>query len=102
MPHTKRDSLIDARSCFSKAAPDEPIFVLRGKDPLAPLVVKLWAQMATSVGTYGHEENKRASAYDVAAEMERYRNANYPAALEVDDAPVSATQHHGALPPGMR
>ena len=30
--------------CYAKAAEDEPIFVLRAKDPLAPDIVRHWAQ----------------------------------------------------------
>lgn len=28
---------------FDKAEPDEPMFVLLGRDPLAPLLIELWA-----------------------------------------------------------
>ena len=31
--------------CYAKADPDEPIFVLRAKDPLAPALVRLWAHV---------------------------------------------------------
>ena len=31
--------------CFNKADPDEPIFTLRAKDPLAPTVVRIWAEL---------------------------------------------------------
>ena len=30
-------------NCYAKAADDEPIFVLRAKDALAPDVVRYWA-----------------------------------------------------------
>lgn len=26
-----------------QAEPDEPVFVLRGRDPMAPILVRLWA-----------------------------------------------------------
>lgn len=29
--------------CYANAADDEPMFVLLGRDPLAPLLVELWA-----------------------------------------------------------
>ncbi len=38
-------------SCYDKAAPDEPIFVLRAKDVLAPSVVRDWAYKALLAGT---------------------------------------------------
>lgn len=31
--------------CYAKAAPDEPMFVLLARDPLAPFVVEMWAKM---------------------------------------------------------
>lgn len=32
--------------CYTKAADDEPIFVLRAKDPFAATLVRQWADMA--------------------------------------------------------
>lgn len=31
--------------CYQRAAPDEPMFVLLARDPLAPIVVRLWADL---------------------------------------------------------
>ena len=31
--------------CYAGAEPDEPIFVLRGKDPSAPLLIETWAML---------------------------------------------------------
>lgn len=31
--------------CYENAAPDEPMFVLLARDPLAPLLVRLWADL---------------------------------------------------------
>lgn len=33
-------------SCYEKAAPDEPLFVLRAQDRLAPATIRMWARMA--------------------------------------------------------
>jgi hypothetical protein len=38
----KRDELTDPRSCFSKAADDEPLFVLRAQDFTAPATILDW------------------------------------------------------------
>jgi hypothetical protein len=38
-------------SCLKKAADDEPIFVLRAQDKLAPAVVQYWIDLARSQGT---------------------------------------------------
>ena len=44
----KRDELSNPNSCLNKAAEDEPVFVLRAQDVLAPIVVSLWAELAAS------------------------------------------------------
>ena len=31
--------------CYTNAEPDEPMFVLLGRDPLAPLLVEIWADV---------------------------------------------------------
>jgi len=36
--------------CFSKAEPDEPMFVLLGRDPAAPIVINLWADIRARMG----------------------------------------------------
>lgn len=36
--------------CYDKAAPDEPLFVLRAKDLLAPVAVEFWADLLASMG----------------------------------------------------
>lgn len=67
----KSDELRTAHSCLNKAASDEPIFVLRAKDALAPQAVRLWAAMADGV----HEIEKRGEAMGLAEEMDRWRKA---------------------------
>lgn len=67
----KRDEMEQPTSCLSKAAPDEPIFVLRGKDPIGADVVRTWASKAESEGH--HEPAKIAEAREFADEMDAYR-----------------------------
>jgi hypothetical protein len=38
-------------SCLEKAADDEPIFVLRGQDRIAPKTVRQWAENAKALGS---------------------------------------------------
>lgn len=40
----KLDELHRGNSCLNKAADDEPLFVLRANDPLAPDLVRKWAE----------------------------------------------------------
>jgi hypothetical protein len=66
----KKDELFHPRSCLNKAAPDEPVFVLRARDPLAAATVRLWAAMATG----RHEDEKVHTALESADEMEAWHN----------------------------
>lgn len=34
-----------AFDCYANAEPDEPMFVLLARDPLAPILVELWASL---------------------------------------------------------
>lgn len=36
--------------CYAKAEPDEPMFVLLGRDPLASLLVGMWAEIRREMG----------------------------------------------------
>ena len=36
---TKRELLADPNSCLNRAADDEPVFVLLGRDPAAPFAI---------------------------------------------------------------
>lgn len=52
--------------CYEKAEPDEPMFVLLARDPLAPILVELWAQlrwqMKTAEGRQVEEAGECAEA----------------------------------------
>lgn len=61
--------------CLQKAADDEPIFTLRAQDKLAPIVVRVWAQLAKEHGC-GYE--KVLEAFVVADEMEQWPTRKYP------------------------
>lgn len=70
----KRLELSTPTSCLNKAADDEPVFVLRAKDPIAALVVRYWAHLADDV----HELEKRKEARELANQMDVWRNKNVP------------------------
>jgi len=36
--------------CYANADPDEPMFILLGRDPMAPYLVRAWAQYRESAG----------------------------------------------------
>lgn len=52
-----------AYDCHAKAEPDEPLFTLLARDPFAPQLVRLWADMTSDVA-------KKAEAHKCAAAME--------------------------------
>lgn len=56
--------------CYAKLADDEPFFVLRAKDPIAPALVDLWAtEREIRFGDY----EKLAEARQVALDMRTWR-----------------------------
>lgn len=69
---TKAEELSNPNSCLSKAADDEPIFVLRAKDPLAADLVREWAMLAARHGE--HEDAKCVEALAHARHMEQWRH----------------------------
>ena len=62
-------------TCLQKAADVEPIFVLRAQDELAPILVRLWADMAENLGT---NNDKVEEAINLAAMMEQWPNRKLP------------------------
>lgn len=70
---TKAQELIDG--CFSRAKDDEPLFVLRASDQLAPYFVREWAFMAER---HGASREKISEALACAREMEKWPNRKMP------------------------
>jgi hypothetical protein len=62
-------------SCLQKAADDEPIFVLRAQDMLAPGLVRQWANQAKFKGC---PPEKVLEAYELADRMERWPTRKLP------------------------
>lgn len=58
--------------CLSRAADDEPIFVLRAKDPTAPEIVAAWVERNTGV----QPKEKLDGAIDLSVEMIAWKNRN--------------------------
>jgi hypothetical protein len=73
----KSEELRDSLSCLNRAGNDEPIFVLRAKDPVAAQTVRLWASMAAGI----HDE-KIEDALLAADNMEVWRVDNMPTPAE--------------------
>jgi len=79
----KENEISIPTSCLNKAADDEPIFVLKSTDELAPATVRQWAvwyrQSKQAADEWTSErEAKYREAMQLAAQMEEWR------ALKVD------------------
>jgi hypothetical protein len=62
-----------ATGCLAKAGDDEPLFILRAKDMVAPGVVRVWAHYARGAGA---PEEKVQEALAAADRMEQWQKAN--------------------------
>lgn len=72
----KSDELSNPNSCISKADLDEPIFVLRANDELAPDIVRAWAvtyRSAKGPNITPEQRRKADEALELAAAMEAWR-----------------------------
>ena len=58
--------------CYANALPDEPMFVLLGRDRHAPKLVRLWAEMREADG---EKADRVAEARACADAMEKWREA---------------------------
>lgn len=81
---TKAEELVDG--CFARAAADEPLFVLRARDPLAPQIVRKWADRFRTAHL-NHNTQGRAlakailkyeDAMDTASKMEAWNSKKLP------------------------
>lgn len=72
MIRIKATVLSNPGSCLNRAAPDEPIFVLRAKDPLFAPTIRLWAAMAQ--GQNVHALDKVDDALMVASSGEEWQH----------------------------
>lgn len=86
----KKQELSVPNSCLNKAASSEPIFVIRGKDPLAPMLIRHWATMAEGV----HEGEKVMEARSLADEIERWQSQPV---CEVAMIPVPGQSYGGPI-----
>lgn len=66
----KCEEMREPKSCLNKAQSNEPLFVLRGKDPVGAATVRHWATMAEGI----HEPAKIQEALKLADQMDAWRN----------------------------
>lgn len=64
----KKIDCIMGPSCLTEADPDEPIFVLRANDELAPSIVRAWAER--------YMQSKNADSPATAKQIAKYSEAH--------------------------
>lgn len=62
--------------CYERAQPDEPIFVLLARDPIAPVLVRLWAQLRKLTTIKATTGPKIDEAMSCADKMEQWHKDN--------------------------
>lgn len=60
--------------CYSRAEPDEPMFILLGRDPIGAMLVGLWVDVAERLGK---DPEKIAEARNCAYDMQRYAETQH-------------------------
>lgn len=64
--------------CYSKAEPDEPMFTLLGRDPMASMLVNLWCDIAERMGKNPEKiEEARKCAMEMALWSEAREAKDY-------------------------
>lgn len=69
----KRNERDDANSCWNKAAEDERLFVLLGRDPAAPAIIRAWCAERIRLGLNSRTDSQILSAESAANLMELER-----------------------------
>jgi hypothetical protein len=73
---TKKDAMEAAargEGCLGKAADDEPVFILRGKDAMMAITIEAWAAYVDGVGGRG---TKSIEARKFAEEIREWQSVN--------------------------
>lgn len=71
----KVDEINDLRSCWNKARPKEPMFILLGRDVDAPGAIENWCDRRVKSGKNEFGDEQIQEALIIAKDMRRY-NAN--------------------------
>ena len=85
----KTEEIRQPSSCLNQSQSDEPLFVLCGRDPHAPAVVRVWAAEyldAHAADWTARRMAKHAEALELADEMERWRLEHVEAAARTPAA----------------
>lgn len=66
--------------CYANAEPDEPMFILLARDPLAPFLVSIWskirmADLEAADAVFTKMVNDLISRYDIAPDVDKASEA---------------------------
>lgn len=91
MPTKQHPGVYD---CYKSALPDEPIFVILGRDPAGPATLEFWAEKRIKLGKVVADDDKDRirHAIDEAKEMQDWRDRMMEAS--VDGVPPWRLQTH--------
>lgn len=64
-----------AFDCYANAEPDEPMFVLLGRDPVAGLIVEIWAHLRVEMGKDAKDDPIIVEALECAKALNKYAAA---------------------------
>lgn len=69
---TKTENILDPNSCWNRAESEEPVFILRANDDVAPANVILWAQQyLSSKGGLRNMNHTQVAKYENALQIAR-------------------------------
>lgn len=69
----KTDEISNPNSCLNRAADNEPLFVLRGKDITAPDTIRDWAERRVNAGKNERSDPQIQEALALADQMVEYQ-----------------------------
>lgn len=83
---TKREELVNASGCLGKAHDDEPIFILRAHDLLAPFIVRQWARMYYVLNTTARNISSNPFKPDIRLSVSESVQRKHDEAMRLADA----------------
>lgn len=74
---TRVENMEDPDSCLMRAENDEPLFILRSKDPTSPILVIAWILLRVFLFQKNSLQDMQVrESFDLAEEMQRWRDKN--------------------------
>ena len=59
--------------CYANADPDEPMFIVLGRDAAAPIAIRAWIDQRIASGKNKPDDEQIVEAREIADAMEQYR-----------------------------